>query len=71
MATKKSGYFGLGRIISIVLCVFFGSILGCVERFMRGKILGGILAIPFILGWLFWWIDLFSLIIKKDLVILA
>jgi len=72
MAKKRGkGYLGLGQIISIILCLFFGSILGFVERLLRGKLLGAILALPFILGWLFWWIDLITLIIHKDLTVLA
>ena len=71
MAKRSSGYFGLGQLISIILCIFFGAILGCIERLLRGKILGAILALPFILGWLFWWIDLITLILSKDLTVLA
>lgn len=73
MASKKSSkaYFGLGWIISIILAIipFTNVIFGIVTRAMRGQILGLILNI--ILAPIFYIIDLVTIIIFRDLTILA
>ena len=74
MASRKSSqkaYFGLPWIISLVLAIipFTSWILGIVVRFSRGNILGGILNIPF--GFIFWIIDLVTMITDKDVKVLA
>ena len=76
MAKRRSkktagGYFGLGWVISLILCFFFGWFLACIHRFARGKILLGVLAIPIIFGLFFWIVDFICLIAKKDIVWLA
>ena len=37
MAKGKKDYFGLGRVVSILLCLFLGPIMGIVARFSEGK----------------------------------
>ncbi|MBO5910543.1 MAG: hypothetical protein J6Q15_03445 [Clostridia bacterium] len=73
MASKKSSraYFGLGWVISLILAIipFTSWILGIITRFSRGNILGGILNIPF--GFIFWIIDLVTMITSKDITVLA
>jgi hypothetical protein len=67
MASKKSGdYFGIGWGISVVLCFFFGPILGIIQRILDGKIVAAILRILF--GWnLLWIIDFIDLIVNKHI----
>jgi len=60
-------YFGLPWIIGIIIHIFFGWLLSCISRFLRGKLISGILALPFLLGVVFWWVDVFSLILNKDI----
>lgn len=73
MASRKStkAYFGLSYIISLILAIipFTSWILGIATRFSRGNILGGILNIPF--GFIFWIIDLVTMITSKDVTVLA
>ena len=68
---KQKAYFGLPWIVSLILAIipFTSWILGVVVRFSRGNILGGILNIPF--GFIFWVIDLVTMILFKDVTILA
>ena len=58
MASGKKDYFGLGRIVSIILAIipFTAWILGMITRFSEGKIVAGIIRI--FGGWLIWLIDL-------------
>jgi len=65
MAQKD--YFGLGWGISLILCFFLGGILACIIRFLNGKILLGILALPFLFGIVFWIVDFVSLVVNKKL----
>lgn len=62
---KKSGkdYFGLNRLISIILAFFLGPIMGIIVRFSEGKIVAGILRLLF--GWNLLWIIDFILILVK------
>jgi len=65
MAGKKD-YFGLGRVVSIILCLFLGPIMGIIARFSEKKILAGVLRIFF--GWnLVWLIDLILMIVKGSI----
>lgn len=66
MAKKGKDYFGLPRIVSIILCFFLGPILGIVQRIMDGKILAAILRLLF--GWnLVWLIDFILMIVKGSI----
>ena len=66
---SKKAYLGLGLpwIVNLILCIIFGWALACVERLSRGEIILAILALPFLLGFLFWIVDLVSWIVNKDL----
>lgn len=70
-SSSQRAYFGLDYIISLILAIIpvTSWILGIVVRFSRGNILGGILNIPF--GFIFWIIDLVTMITDKDLTVLA
>lgn len=69
MATKrKSDYFGLSYIVSLILAIIpvTSWILGAVTRFTEGKIVAGILRL--ILGWnIIWILDLVFMIVKKSI----
>ena len=63
---KGKGYFGLGTLVSIILCIFLGPLLGIIQRIMDKKIVATLLR--FFLGWnLIWFLDLIWLIIKGDI----
>ena len=64
---KKGDYFGLGRIVSLILAIipFTAWILGVVTRFKEGKIVAGIIRI--FGGWLIWVLDLIFMIISKKI----
>lgn len=61
---NKSDYFGLGRVVSIILAIipFTAWILGMITRFTEGKIVAGIIRI--FGGWLIWVIDLVLMIVS-------
>lgn len=63
-AKGKKDYFGLSRIVSIILAIipFTAWILGVVTRFKEGKILAGVIRI--FGGWLIWVLDLIFMILK-------
>ena len=63
MAKSKGDYFGLGRLVSIILAIIpiTAWILGIVTRIMEGKIVAGIIRI--FLGWLIWIVDLILMIL--------
>lgn len=69
--SRQRAYFGLGWVVSLILAIipFTSWILGIIVRFQRGNILGGILNIPF--GFIFWIIDLVTMITQKDITVLA
>ena len=73
MASRKSSqkaYFGLDWIISLILAILpTNMICGIITRAMRGNWLGLILNI--ILFPVFYFIDLVTIIVSKDLTILA
>ena len=64
MAASKKDYFGLSRIVSIILAIIpvTAWVLGVVTRFSEGKIVAGIIRI--FGGWLIWLFDLVSMIMK-------
>ncbi|MCI9407709.1 MAG: hypothetical protein HFK06_05065 [Clostridia bacterium] len=64
MARKHGDYFGLGRIVSIILAIipFTAWILGMITRFSEGKIVAGVIRI--FGGWLIWLIDLILMIVS-------
>ena len=65
---KKSDYFGLSYIVSVILAIipFTAWICGIVTRFSEGKIVAGILRI-FFGAWILWILDLIFMIIKKSI----
>jgi len=68
MASKKSDYFGLSWIVSLILAIipFTSMICGAVTRITEGKIVAGLLRI--LLGWNIIWIcDLVLMIVKKHI----
>ncbi len=67
MAAKKD-YFGLDRIISLILAIipFTAWICGVVTRISEGKIVAGIIRI-FLGGWILWVLDLICMIVKGEI----
>lgn len=62
---SKGDYFGLGRLVSIILAIIpvTSWVLGFLTRFSEGKILAGILRL--ILGWnIIWIVDLVLMILS-------
>lgn len=69
MASTKR-YFGLSWIVCVILAILPTNVFcGVITRFMRGNILGGILNI--IIAPLFYLIDLITMIVQKDITVLA
>ena len=68
MAKRKSDYFGLGRIVSLILAIIpvTSWILGAVTRFSEGKIVAGLLRLIFGFN-LVWIVDLIMMIVKKSI----
>ena len=68
MAGKKSDYFGLSYIVSVILAIIpiTAWICGVITRFSEGKIVAGILRI-FFGGWIVWLIDLILMIVSKHI----
>ena len=64
---KKSDYFGLGYIVSLILAIIpvTAWVCGIVTRFQEGKIVAGIIRI--FGGWLVWLLDLVFMIISKHI----
>ena len=65
---KKSDYFGLSYIVSVILAIFpFTSwVCGFVTRFLEGKIIAGLIRLLF--GFTIVWIlDLVFMICKKQI----
>ena len=65
MASKKKDYFGLGRLLSIILAIIAVTslILGIVTRFQEKKFVAAILRL--VLGWnIIWVLDLILMIFK-------
>ena len=59
----KSDYFGLSRLVSIILAIipFTAWICGIITRISEGKIVAGIIRI--FGGWLVWILDLICMIL--------
>ena len=70
MASSKR-YFGLSWIVCLVLAIFplTSVICGVITRVQRGNILGAILNL--VVCPLFWIIDLVTMIVNKDITVLA
>ena len=64
---KKGDYFGLGRLVSLILAIipFTAWICGVVTRFKEGKYVAGIIRI--FGGWLIWVLDLIFMVISKKI----
>lgn len=68
MAKRKSDYFGLGYIVSLILAIIpvTSWILGAITRFSEGKIVAGLLR--FVFGFnIVWLVDLVLMIVKKSI----
>ena len=65
---KKSDYFGLSYIVSLILAIIpvTAWVCGVVTRFTEGKIVAGILRIIFG-GWIIWVVDLVCMILSKHI----
>lgn len=71
MAKRQKAYLGLEWIVSLILAIFpvTNVILGIVTRIQRGNILGAVL--NFFIAPLFYIIDLVTMILSRDLTVLA
>lgn len=71
MAKRQKAYLGLEWIVSLILAIFpvTNVILGIVTRVQRGNILGAVLNI-FLIP-VFYFIDLVTMILSRDLTVLA
>lgn len=68
MAKKKSDYFGLSYIVSLILAIIpvTSWLCGAITRIQEGKLVAGILRL--ILGWNIIWIcDLVLMILNKHI----
>lgn len=63
MAKKGKDYFGMNRLLSIILCLFLGPIMGIIVRFSEKKYVAGLLR--FFFGWNILWLIDFILILFK------
>lgn len=65
MAKSSKDYFGLGRLVSIILAIIpvTAWICGVITRIAEGKIVAGILRL-FLGFWIIWVIDLVMMIVK-------
>ena len=64
MAGKGKDYFGLGRVVSIILAIipFTAWLLGIITRISEGKIVAGLIRI--FCGWFVWLCDLVLMILS-------
>lgn len=71
MAKRQKAYLGLEWIVSLILAIIpvTNVILGIVTRVQRGNILGAVL--NFFIAPLFYFIDLVTMILSRDLTVLA
>lgn len=68
MAKSSADYFGLGRLVSLILAIIpvTSWILGVLTRFKEGKIVAGLLRL--LLGWnIIYILDLILMIFKKKI----
>ena len=65
---KKSDYFGLGYLVSVILAIIpiTAWVCGVITRIQEGKIVAGIIRI-FLGGWILWILDLIFMIWKKEI----
>ena len=65
---KKSDYFGLGYLVSVILAIIpvTAWICGFITRFQEGKIVAGIIRLIG-LGFILWVIDLVLMITSKHI----
>jgi len=65
---KKSDYFGLSAVVSLILAIipFTSWICGAVTRLSEGKLVAGILRLIG-LGFIMWVVDLFFMITNKHI----
>lgn len=65
---KKSDYFGLGYLVSIILAIipFTAWLCGAITRLKEGKIVAGIIRIIG-LGFILWVVDLVLMITQKHI----
>ena len=68
MAKRKSDYFGLSYIASLILAIIpvTSWILGAITRFSEGKIVAGLLRLIFGFN-IVWIVDLVLMIVKKSI----
>lgn len=68
MAKRKSDYFGLGYVVSLILAIIpvTSWILGAITRFSEGKIVAGLLRLIFGFN-IVWIVDLVLMIVKKSI----
>ena len=68
MAKRKSDYFGLSYIVSLILSIIpvTSWILGAITRFSEGKIVAGLLRLIFGFN-IVWIVDLVLMIVKKSI----
>ena len=61
---KKGDYFGLSRLVSLILAIipFTAWLCGIVTRFQEGKLLAGVIRI--FGGWLIWVVDLIMMVLN-------
>ena len=63
---KSKDYFGLPWLVSVILALCLGPIMGILTRFSEGKIIAGILRLFF--GWnLVWLIDFILVLFGKPI----
>jgi len=64
---KKSDYFGLDYIVSLILAIIpiTAWICGVVTRIQEGKLIAGIIRIFF--GWIAWIPDIIFMVVKKEI----
>ena len=65
---KKSDYFGLSWIVSLILAIIpvTSWVCGFITRFQEGKIVAGIIRV-FCGFWIVWLIDLIMMIMNKSI----
>ena len=64
MAKAVKDYFGLSRLVSLILAIipFTAWLCGVITRFKEGAIVAGIVRIVFG-GWIVWVLDLISMVL--------
>ena len=67
MAKSSKDYFGLGKVVSIILAIipFTAWLLGAITRLQEGKLVAGILRLIPIGGLLLWLVDLVCIITNE------